>query len=79
MIDRDSFAVAYPQHFSRTWRFLQAYGVPADLAEDVAQDAWAKGWERRHQLHRDEKIASWINTIALNFVFEPGCKPPPRK
>jgi hypothetical protein len=31
--------------------------------------AWARGWERRHQLRDDWMIFAWINSIALNMFL----------
>jgi DNA-directed RNA polymerase specialized sigma24 family protein len=42
-------------------------GFPEDEAQEAAQAAWARGWERRHQLRKQSKTLSWINAIALNL------------
>ena len=64
---RDQFAKAYQEGFTSTIKFLVSTGVPPDAAEEVAQAAWVRGWERRTQLRRPSKIVSWINRISLNM------------
>jgi len=47
-------------------RFMQARGASSEHAEEIAQAAWSKGWERRTQLRDDCMVGFWINAIALN-------------
>ena len=63
---RETFGQAYQQGFRRTVRFLRSRGASVHAAEDVAQAAWVKGWERQHQLRDERMVVSWVNTIALN-------------
>jgi DNA-directed RNA polymerase specialized sigma24 family protein len=63
---RETFGQAYQQGFRRTVRFLRSRGASAHSAEDVAQAAWLRGWERLHQLRDDKMIVSWVNAIAVN-------------
>lgn len=66
-MSREDFAAAYCQGFRLTVRFLISRGVPADMAEETAQAAWARGWERLHQLRDDKLLLTWANSIALNL------------
>ena len=44
-------------------------GIRADrVAEEVAQGAWTRGWERQSQLQSDAALVPWINSIALNAL-----------
>jgi len=63
---RTSFGQAYQTGFDRTVRFLTSRGAPRDGAQEAAQAAWARGWERLNQLRNEEMILTWVNTIALN-------------
>jgi DNA-directed RNA polymerase specialized sigma24 family protein len=38
-----------------------------DNAEDVAQAAWLRGWQKLDQLRDEGMIVSWVNTIAINY------------
>jgi RNA polymerase sigma-70 factor (ECF subfamily) len=62
------FSTAYSNNFSLTRRFLLSRGMGAPRAEELAQAAWSKAWERRGQLRELASIAAWVNTIALNLL-----------
>lgn len=62
----EKYGQAYQRGFDLTTRFLISRGVPNDLARDVAQSAWVKGWERLNQLRNDSMVITWVNAIAMN-------------
>ena len=64
---RSDYGRAYQGGFNLTVRFLISKGVPLDSAEEAAQAAWTRGWERIDQLRDKELVKAWINTIALNL------------
>ncbi len=66
-LTEDTFGHAYEEGKTRTVHFLMSKGFPEDDAREAAQAAWARGWERRHQLRKPEKTLSWVNAIALNL------------
>ena len=68
MINQAEFEQAYTNHYPRTHRFLLSRGIAPTTAEEVAQAAWSKGWERREDLREAGKIGAWVNTIALNLL-----------
>lgn len=61
------YATAYQTGFKRTVRFLVSKGLLADLAEEMSQAAWVRGWERVGQLRSEACVGVWINQIALNL------------
>lgn len=61
------YSQAYQDGFALTVRLLISRGVPHDSAEETAQAAWTRGWERVHQLRNEDRITTWVNTIALNL------------
>jgi len=63
---REEYGQAYQRGFDLTVRLLLSRGVPADRAPEVAQAAWARGWERLVQLRNEGLVVTWVNTIALN-------------
>jgi DNA-directed RNA polymerase specialized sigma24 family protein len=63
---REQYANAYDQGFPITRKFLVSRGINLQTAEEAAQAAWAKGWERRDTLRNPAMVLSWVNTIALN-------------
>lgn len=64
LLAADSFADAYATGFRLTVRFLLSKGASIDTAEELAQNAWARGWEAREQLRLEDRILPWINSIA---------------
>lgn len=67
-ISSEDYALAYQEGYRRTVRFLAASGAPLELAEEVAQAAWVRGWERLGQLRQVHALGFWINTIARNIL-----------
>ena len=64
---KEEFSKAYSTYFSRTQRFLLYLGLRTPRAEELAQAAWSKAWERRAQLRQDESVGAWVQVIALNL------------
>jgi len=60
------YGEAYGIGFSRTMQFIQARGATRERAEEIAQAAWSRGWERLPQLREDGMIQFWVRAIALN-------------
>jgi DNA-directed RNA polymerase specialized sigma24 family protein len=63
---REGYGQAYQQGLVHTMRFLLASGVRREAAEDLAQAAWVRGWERLSQLRDERMLLRWVNKIALN-------------
>jgi RNA polymerase sigma factor (sigma-70 family) len=61
------YAQAYETGFQKTVRFLLSRGVEPSTAEESAQAAWARGWEKRKHLKEATRVVQWVNTIALNI------------
>ena len=70
---RSEYSYAYQSGFRPTVRFLISKGVPHDVAEDAAQAAWTRGWERIHQMRDDDLLTTWINSIAMNLYRREAC------
>ena len=66
-VSSGAFSDAYVQGFPVTLQFLRSLGIDPDRAEELAQAAWAKGWEKRRSLREQERLIPWVNTIALNL------------
>ncbi len=64
---KDQYSDAYRQGFKLTLRFLLSRGLPYDTAEETAQAAWTRGWERLSQLRDASLVFTWANSIALNM------------
>src|SRR4029453_1326884 len=64
---REEYGQAYQKGFNLTVRFLVSRGVAYDAAQETAQAAWVKGWERVAQLRDPSMVLTWMNSIALNI------------
>jgi RNA polymerase sigma factor (sigma-70 family) len=63
----EEYGSAYQEGYIRTTRILVSQGMSWDGAQEMAQAAWVRGWERRGQLRETRMVMPWINTIALNM------------
>lgn len=68
---REEYGNAYEKGYKLTTRFLASRGVPYSSAEDTAQAAWVRGWERIAQLRNTKMVVIWVNSIAMNLYR--GC------
>ena len=66
-VGREIYSDAYQQGYNLTKRFLLSRGVPFESAEEDAQAAWVRGWERLDDLRNPDRLVTWINSIALNL------------
>ncbi|MBC7927472.1 MAG: RNA polymerase sigma factor [Bryobacteraceae bacterium] len=64
---REEYGQAYQKGFNLTVRFLVSRGLAYDAAQETAQAAWVKGWERLGQLRDSSMVLTWMNSIALNI------------
>lgn len=62
------FAAAYNKGYNRTLRFIQSNGISLELAEEITQAAWSRGWECRAQLKNPAAVGIWVNSIAKNLL-----------
>ena len=67
MLNGSYFEESYRLGLRNTVRTLQSIGASLDHAEEIAQEAWAKGWEFREQLRNPDALTAWIATIARNL------------
>lgn len=64
---KEEFGSAYQRHFRRTVSFLISNGLSPDVAQETAQAAWVRGWERLSQLRDSRTLPMWLNRVALNL------------
>ncbi len=60
------FTALVSEHHADLVRLAYAIVGDPDLANDVAQTAWAAAWRNRHRLRDPEKVRGWLLTIAAN-------------
>src|SRR3982074_1070554 len=64
---REEYGSAYKKGYNLTVRFLVSRGLTYDAAQETAQAAWTRGWERLGQLRDSNMVLTWMNSIALNI------------
>jgi RNA polymerase sigma factor (sigma-70 family) len=64
---RAEYADAFQNGYGATRRFLLSRGAGLEEAEEIAQAAWARGWEYRDQLRDPSLVGFWVNSIARNL------------
>lgn len=64
---RAEYAEAFQNGYGSTRRFLLSRGAGLDEADEIAQAAWARGWEYRDQLRDPSLVGYWVNSIARNL------------
>lgn len=62
------FSEAYGKFYGKTVRYLQSLNMSYEQAEEIAQAAWVRGWEKRNQLKKLDSVGAWINGIAKNLM-----------
>ncbi len=61
----DSF---FDEHFDRTRRLLEVMMGDAALAEDAAQEAFARAYQRWESVAEMSRPEGWVLTVGLNYA-----------
>jgi len=65
-VSEAGFTALVAEHHGDLVRLAYAIVGDPDLANDVAQSAWAAAWRNRSRLREPEKVRGWLLTIAAN-------------
>lgn len=68
LVNDADYRSAYQEGYGQTLAFLRSRRLAPPDAEDIAQEAWLRGWEKRSMLRDPKNLVGWINTIALNVL-----------
>ncbi len=66
--DRDAWARLYQQHFDAVLRHLSYFVGDPQLAEDLTQEAFVRGYKAAASFRGDARFHTWINRIATNVA-----------
>ena len=69
LLTATQFGTAYTEGFDHTTHFLAAKGLPETEAREIAQAAWTRGFERRHQLRDSAMVLTWVNMRLKTAYF----------
>jgi len=67
---RDAFAVIFNAYYGSVVRFVDRYVTGRDAAEDVAQDAFVRVWERRAAVESSGSIRALLFATARNRALD---------
>lgn len=68
-MEKERYAADYRTGIHSTIRLLLSKGLLIEEAEELAQAAWVRGWEAKHQLKQTERVIPWVNSIAVNAMY----------
>ena len=68
--DADALETALREHWNHVVNYVSSLGVDRDTAEDVAQQAFVKLWERREALNSEGSLRGLLCRIARNSCFD---------
>jgi RNA polymerase sigma-70 factor (ECF subfamily) len=77
MTEVAGFRELYEQEFAAVYRAAYALSGDRSLAEDAAQEAFARALIRWRRLGREPWAGGWVMTTALNFTRRQMRKRPP--
>lgn len=77
MSEGASFREPYEREFAAVYRAAYALSGDRSLAEDAAQEAFARALTRWRRLDREPWAGGWVMTTALNFTRRQMRKRPP--
>lgn len=64
LLTPEQFTAAYRAGYGKTVGRVVRRGFPLEDAEDAAQDAYLRAWERLEQLRDPARFGPWVNAIA---------------
>ena len=69
--DRAAFEELFARLFPGSFRFaLRMLDGDEQLAEDVVQDAWVKGWRKLPDFRGDSKFSTWMFSIVTREALD---------
>lgn len=67
-VQGEGFAAFVEQEYDRLRRALVLYCGDAEVAAELAQDAFARAYERWSRVRRMDRPGAWVQTVAFNLA-----------
>lgn len=67
MLTAEQFGIEYEKGIPKLVSLLCVRGIPE--AEEIAQAAWCKAWEKRNQLRDSNFLRQWVSEIAMRIYL----------
>lgn len=68
--DRHAFERLYRANVNRVYAVCVRMCGDRARAEELAQDAFVRAWERLPQFHGDSAFSTWLHRVTVNIVLE---------
>jgi RNA polymerase sigma-70 factor (ECF subfamily) len=68
--DVASFEAVYRMHAARVFAICRRLAGDAREAEELAQDAWVRAWERLDTFRGDAAFATWMHRLTVNLLLD---------
>ncbi|UCS91703.1 RNA polymerase sigma-70 factor [Echinicola marina] len=66
--DREAFTSFYDSYYKKVFVFVLFISKDKGLSEDIAQETFARLWEKRNQLKEIHSLKGFVRQIAKNLV-----------
>ncbi|WP_215223953.1 RNA polymerase sigma factor [Echinicola shivajiensis] len=66
--DREAFTSFYERYYKKVFVFVLFISKDRDLSEDIAQETFARLWEKRELLNETHSLKGFVRQIAKNLV-----------
>jgi RNA polymerase sigma factor (sigma-70 family) len=63
------YIAAYQKDYDAVVRYVYSLGHNPEIAEDIAQSAWLKAWEKRETFRGDCTVKTWVCLIARHKLI----------
>ncbi len=68
--DLRAFETLYRAHHARVYGICMRMARSADQAEEWAQEAWVKAWERLESFRGESAFTTWLHRLTVNLVLD---------
>jgi RNA polymerase sigma-70 factor (sigma-E family) len=65
---QDEFDGFYQEHFGQVVAMTYVYTADLHEAQDIAQEAFSRAWERRHKVFGYDNPGAWVRRVAMNLA-----------
>jgi RNA polymerase sigma-70 factor (ECF subfamily) len=68
--DVAAFEALYREHAAPVYRVCVRFAGDPSEAEDFAQDAWVRAWERLASFRGDASFGTWMHRLTVNLILD---------
>lgn len=68
-VAQKAFTALHTRFNHHVKRVIQGTDIQRSYIDDIAQETWAKIWEKRLQLNHPEAFSSWLSSIARHIAI----------